>query len=48
MQTVLARIWILIAVSISYDDNHYTNSAYIVLGVSVVVVVVVPNEIHNI
>ena len=24
MQLVSARIWIRIAVSISYDDNHYT------------------------
>ena len=24
MQLVLARIWTRVAVSISYDDNHYT------------------------
>ena len=24
MQSVLSRIWTLVAVSISYDDNHYT------------------------
>ena len=24
MQSVSSRIWIRVAVSISYDDNHYT------------------------
>ena len=24
MQSVLSRIWTRVAVSISYDDNHYT------------------------
>ena len=24
MQSVSSRIWTLVAVSISYDDNHYT------------------------
>ena len=24
MQSVLSRIWTCVAVSISYDDNHYT------------------------
>ena len=24
MQSVLSRIWTLVAVSISYNDNHYT------------------------
>ena len=26
MQSVLSRIWTRVAVSISYDDNHYTTS----------------------
>ena len=26
MQSVSSRIWIHVAVSISYDDNHYTTS----------------------
>ena len=25
MQSVTSRIWTRVAVSISYDDNHYTN-----------------------
>ena len=28
MQSVLSRIWTCIAVSISYDDNHYTTGTY--------------------
>ena len=27
MQSVSSRIWTRIAVSISYDDNHYTTNA---------------------
>ena len=27
MQTALSRIWTQIAMSISYDENHYTMSA---------------------
>ena len=29
MQTASFRIWTLVVVSISYDDNHYTMSTYI-------------------
>ena len=28
MQLVSSRIWTLVAVSISYDDNHYTTDSY--------------------
>ena len=31
MQSVMSRIWTLVAVSISCDDNHYTTSTYIKL-----------------
>ena len=30
MQTALSRIWTRVAVSISYDDNHYTTSASVI------------------
>ena len=32
MQSVLSRVWTRVAVSISYDDNHYTtgNTFYII------------------
>ena len=29
MQSVSSRIWTHVAVSISYDDNHYTTNAYL-------------------
>ena len=29
MQSVSSRIWTRVAVSISYDDNHYTTVIYI-------------------
>ena len=29
MQSVSARIWTCVAVSISYDDNHYTTGTSI-------------------
>ena len=29
MQSVLSRIWTRVAVSISYDDNHYTTGTSI-------------------
>ena len=28
MQSVSSRIWTRVAVSISYDDNHYTTGTY--------------------
>ena len=28
MQSVLSRIWTHVAVSISYDNNHYTMGTY--------------------
>ena len=31
MQPVSSRIWIRVAVSISYDDNHYTTGKSIIL-----------------
>ena len=31
MQPVLCRVWTYVAVSISYDDNHYTTGTYGVL-----------------
>ena len=30
MQSVLSRIWTRVAVSISYDDNHYTTDTSII------------------
>ena len=32
MQWVSSRIWTRVAVSISYDDNHYTTGPYQVLS----------------
>ena len=32
MQSILSRIWTRVAVSISYDDNHYTTGTSSVLG----------------
>ena len=29
MQSVSSRIWTRVAVSISYDDNHYTTGTYV-------------------
>ena len=34
MQSGLSRIWTLVAVSISYDDNHYTTDTFSVLSLS--------------
>ena len=35
MQAVSSRIWTRVAVSISYDDNHYTtDTAYLFLSLS--------------
>ena len=31
MQSVSSRIWTRVAVSISYDDNHYTTGRYAVI-----------------
>ena len=28
MQSVSSRIWIRVAVSIAYDENHYTTGSY--------------------
>ena len=32
MQSVSSRIWTRVAVSISYDDNHYTTGTFAVGG----------------
>ena len=32
MQSVSSRIWTRVAVSISYDDNHYTTSTIFFLN----------------
>ena len=29
MQSVSSRIWTRVAVSISYDDNHYTTGTFV-------------------
>ena len=31
MQLVSSRIWTRVAVSISYDDNHYTTGGYMII-----------------
>ena len=31
MQSVSSRIWTRVAVSISYDDNHYTTGTYLIV-----------------
>ena len=44
MQSAASRIWIRVAVSISYDDNHYMTSAsclYICLYIYVVVIIII-------
>ena len=41
MQSALSRIWICVAVSVSYDDNHYTT------GTSLYVCVCVYNLLNN-
>ena len=33
MQSVLSRIWTRVAVSISYDDNHYTTGSFLFYSV---------------
>ena len=32
MQSVSSRIWTRVAVSISYDDNHYTTGIFIAIA----------------
>ena len=51
MQTVLSRIWNRVAVSISYDDNHYTpehstqlDSTDRVVGVDEYILTLITNE----
>ena len=31
MQSVLSRIWTRVAVSTSYDDNHYTTGTFLTI-----------------
>ena len=33
MQSVSSRIWTRVAVSISFDDNHYTKSYPLAMGI---------------
>ena len=35
MQSVTSRIWTRVAVSISYDDNHYTTGIYMCVNAPV-------------
>ena len=35
MQSVSSRIWTRVAVSISYDNNHYTTGIYFFNGLSI-------------
>ena len=42
MQSVLSRIWTCVAVSISYDDNHYTTDTSIII-----VIIIVPLYQNN-
>ena len=39
MQSVSSRIWTRVAVSISYDDNHYTTAHTYALIVKVIIVI---------
>ena len=38
MQSVSSRIWTRVAVSISYDDNHYTTGTYILKQITWLVI----------
>ena len=40
MQSVSSRIWTRVAVSISYDDNHYTTGTSFFLIIVVIFVIV--------
>ena len=31
MQSISSRIWTRVAVSISYDNNHYTTGTYVLI-----------------
>ena len=42
MQSVSSRIWTRVAVSISYDDNHYTT------GTAIIVVEILFNALKSI
>ena len=49
MQSVLSRIWTRVAVSISYDDNHYTmGTSQIVIIIRVKIVAVSYFEIKTV
>ena len=44
MQSVSSRNWTRVAVSISYDDNHYTTGTSIFrsfIGVDVVIIIII-------
>ena len=43
MQSVSAKIWTRVAVSISYDDNHYTTGTIFGYSVSVLLSLVINN-----
>ena len=49
MQSVSSRIWTRVAVSISYDDNHYTMGTSFVVsyGLSTIVGYLITNPLYT-
>ena len=45
MQSASSRIWTHVAVSISYDDNHYTTGIF--YGISTIVGCLIPNSLYT-
>ena len=41
MQSVSSRIWTRVAVSISYDDNHYTTSTSIIIIIIIIIIITI-------
>ena len=38
MQLVSSRIWTRVAVSISYDDNHYTTGTSVIIIIIIIII----------
>ena len=41
MQSVSSRIWTRVAVSISYDDNHYTTGTSIYSVIIIIIIIII-------
>ena len=47
MQSVSSRIWTRVAVSISYDDNHYTTGTFIEFIFLYTIILVISSLLYN-